>query len=91
MTNETFGFEKALNIIKSGGKVTRDPEKKWFIFLVYGSSFNVSRAPLDSILEVGTAVHYHAHIDIMYDRLDNKIAVWNPTVHELLKEDWMVV
>ena len=89
MTNNTFGFNKALEIIKAGGKVSRDRSLNWFIFLVQGSTFQVNRAPLNTILPAGTEVNYRAHIDIMYD--GNKVAVWYPNVTELLAEDWFEV
>jgi hypothetical protein len=62
---------------------------KQFIFLVQGSQFKVSRDPLLSLLPEGELVDYEAHIDIRTP--NGKISVWNPSIRDLIAEDWFEV
>jgi hypothetical protein len=57
-----------------------------FIFLVNSSVFTVNREPLSSILEPGSSVAYHAHIDILTG--GNNVSVWTPSVADLFASDW---
>ena len=76
--------------LKRGKKVRRqywDPD--YFIYLVSGSSFEVSRAPLNTIFPAGTKVNYESHID--YCVSGNSCGVWTPTMHDIMAEDWVVM
>jgi hypothetical protein len=85
-------FGDVIKGLKRGGRFTRrewDGSKGLFIFLVQGSSFQVNREPLLSILGEGTAVGYCGHIDIMV--MEGVVAVWTPSQLEMLAEDWIEV
>lgn len=86
-----MGFEDTISLIKQGYCLRR---RGWngegmFIFLVKGSTFNVNREPLLSILGEGTEVNYHAHIDMR--TADGTIVPWLASQTDLLAYDWEVV
>lgn len=88
MAGTNFGV--ALEILKSGRTVTRaawDGQADG-IFLVQGSKFAVSRAPLAEFFPVGTEVEYRPHIDM---RRGNEVGVWSANSEDILANDWMVV
>lgn len=87
--NLLFTFGEALHHLYEGEKVTRQGwnGKGMFIFLVYGSEFEVNREPLLSILGHGTKVKYNPHIDIK--QADGSISTWSPSNGDSLAEDWM--
>ena len=60
-----------------------------FVFLVNGSNFTVNREPLKSILGEGTEVTYAPHIDL--HRPDGVISVWQPSMGDVMADDWYVV
>jgi hypothetical protein len=61
-----------------------------FLYLVPGSTFQVSRDPLQAILGEGSKVNYCQHIDIAWVLPDGKLkaSVWEPAQYEMLAEDW---
>ena len=59
-----------------------------FIYLVPGSEFTVSRAPLNVIYPEGTQIKYQPHIDIAYGNGD--CGVWPMPQADVLAEDWQV-
>lgn len=81
-------FEDALTYIKTGSKMSRAGwnGKGMFIFLVPGSTFQVSRAPLLGIYPEGTTINYHAHVDMK--TADGTIVPWLCSQTDLLAEDW---
>jgi hypothetical protein len=81
-------YGDALHILRNGGKVTRKGWKgeEMFLFLVPGSTFEVSRPPLLGIHPAGTQVAYRPHIDIQL--ADGTIAPWAATQSDLLAWDW---
>lgn len=83
-----MNFSEALYKIKNGNLVSRAGwnGKNMFVFLVAGSTFKVSRAPLLGIFEEGTEINYHAHIDMR--TADGKIVPWLASQSDLLAEDW---
>jgi hypothetical protein len=86
-----MNFSDALANIKTGAKLTRSG---WngadqFVFLVPGSTFAVSRAPLLGIYPEGTVINYAPHIDIK--KVDGSISVWAPSMGDLMCEDWYFV
>ena len=85
----TFGL--ALEALKKGLKVARSGwnGKGLFIFLVPGSQFKVSRAPLNTIYPEGTPIDYRPHIDIK--NVDGTISTWSPSIGDTLSEDWQIV
>ncbi len=88
MSEDTFDFSQALKFLKEGLRVTR---KGWngqgmFIFLVSGSTFNVSRKPLLGIYSEGTEIVYHAHVDMK--TADGTIVPWLCSQTDMLAEDW---
>lgn len=88
---EQFNFSKALEKIKDGKLVSRQGwnGKGMFIFLVPGSTFNVSRAPLLGIFAEGTEIRYHGHIDMK--TADGMIVPWLASQTDILANDWGVV
>ncbi len=85
-----FDYSLALELLKRGGRVARSG---WvytkFIYMVPGSEFTVSRAPLLGIFKEGTLIKYRSHIDVCY--LDGTCGVWNSTQEDELAEDWVEV
>jgi len=88
--DNTYDFSEALDFLKDGLKVRREGwnGNNMFLFLVQGSTFTVDREPLVSILGKGTAVNYHAHIDIR--TTTGEIVPWTASQADLLSEDWLV-
>lgn len=84
-------FSEALEHVKAGRRVARDGwnGKDMFIFLVPGSTFNVSRPPLLGIYPEGTEIKYHAHIDMK--TAQGYVVPWLASQADLLAEDWEVV
>lgn len=87
---ERFGFGMALEIMETGRMVTRDGWRGAVdgVFLVPGSKFTVSRAPLLGILPEGAPVEYHPHLDM---KCGNEVRVWTPDHGDLLAKDWRIV
>lgn len=87
---ETFGFEKALTLIKEGKKVGRvDWKNARYVFLVAGSQFEVNRAPLNEFFPAGTQITYRAHIDMC--GADDTIGTWAPSMVDILTDDWTII
>lgn len=63
--------------------------KDMFIYLVAGSEFPVSRAPLNEFYEEGTVVTYRPHLDMKY--ADGTCGVWLASQSDMLEEDWFFV
>lgn len=86
-----MNFEEALGYIKNGKKMARDgwSGKGMFVFLVPGSTFQVSRPPLLGIYPEGTTINYHAHIDIK--SVNGDIVPWNCSQQDMLATDWCIV
>lgn len=89
--SQPMDFSEALDAIKYGCRLAREGwnGKGMFVFLVPGSRFTVHLEPLRSILGAGTGVDYASHIDIR--RADGVISVWQPSMGDLMAEDWFVV
>ena len=87
----TMNFGSALQALKNGQKVARAGwnGKGMFLFLVPGSTFKVSRAPLLGIYPEGTEINYCPHIDMK--TADEKIVPWLASQTDVLAEDWCVV
>ena len=87
----SMNFSCALDYIKQGSRLARAGwnGKGMFVFLVPGSAFCVNREPLLSILGEGTKVKYAPHIDIR--RPDGVISVWQPSMGDVMAEDWYEV
>ncbi len=85
---ELFNFEKALGILKKGGRVARNGwnGEGMFIFLVPGSTFKVNRPPLNVIYEEGTQINYQPHIDMK--TANNTIVPWLASQSDMLADDW---
>lgn len=89
MPNLNFG--EALALLKQGSKVARAGwnGKGMFVFLVPGSTFQVSRPPLLGIYPEGTEIRYHAHIDMK--TADGMVVPWLASQTDVLAEDWSEV
>lgn len=87
----TLPFALALEAVKTGARASRKGwnGKDMFIFLVPGSTFKVSRAPLMGIFPEGTEVKYRGHIDLR--TADGSISVWSPSNSDVLAEDWVLL
>ena len=87
----SMNFSEALRHIKEGRRVCREGwnGKGMFIFLVPGSTFQVSRHPLLGIYPEGTTIEYHAHVDMK--TADGKIVPWLCSQTDMLAEDWQVL
>ena len=86
-----MSFSGALEALKEGKRVAREGwnGKNMFIFLVQGSTFQVSRAPLNQFYPEGTEIKYHAHIDLR--SANGEIVPWNPSQADMLSSDWIVL
>lgn len=86
-----MNFGQALEALKAGEKVSRSGwnGKGMFLFLVPGSTFQVSRPPLLGIYPEGTTINYRPHID-MKDA-EGKVVPWLASQTDLLADDWGVV
>ena len=84
-------FGHALGWLKAGKRVRRAGwnGKGMFLFLVPGSTFQVSRPPLLGIYAEGTEIKYHAHIDMKTAQGD--VVPWVASQTDLLAEDWETV
>ena len=84
-------FGLAVEAMKKGKKVARVGwnGKGMFVFLVQGSTFKVSRAPLNQFYEEGTEVNYCPHIDMK--TADNKIVPWLASQTDVLADDWYII
>ena len=82
-----FGFERALELLKQGERVYR---AEWrnakCVFLVDGSSFEVSRPPLDKFFALGTPIIYRPHIDML--GIDGTVGTWSPSMVDIMATDW---
>jgi len=85
---EEHDFAWALRHVKAGGRVQRRGwnGKGMFIFLVPGSTFQVNREPLLSILGEGTEVNYHGHVDMK--TANGQIVPWLCSQTDMLADDW---
>lgn len=87
---DNFSFSDALNRLKKGIRVGR---REWknarFVFLVQGSEFEVSRAPLNEFFAEGTKVTYRPHIDMC--GADGSIGTWSPSMVDIMANDWYEV
>ncbi len=95
-----MNFSEALELLKKGNKLTRSgfyqtfdlycasDSECVFIYLVKGSEFQVNRAPLNAMFEMGKLINYRPHIDIKL--MDGSFGVWSPSNDDLLAEDWEV-
>lgn len=74
-----------------GGKRARRPHMAHgvFIYLVPGSDFTVSRAPLNVIYPEGTQIKYQPHIDIALG--NGMCGVWPMPQSDVLAEDWQLL
>jgi hypothetical protein len=86
-------FGKALELIKKGKKLTRTgwngrmaDGSPMYVFLVPGSTFKVSRPPLNVMFEEGTEVSYKPHIDMVH--ADGNVGVWYAVMNDIMAEDW---
>lgn len=84
-------FGKALSALKAGQLVARHGwnGKKMFLYLVGGSTFKVSRAPLLGIFPEGTEINYCPHIDMK--TADGSCVPWLASQTDILADDWIVV
>lgn len=86
-----MNFSQALELIKQGKKLTRT---SWssdccrFVYLVHGSEFEVNRAPLNAIYEMGTKIKYRPHIDL---KAHGTCGVWTISPDDVLAEDWEIL
>ncbi len=89
--DQSLTFGDALHYLKLGAKVARTGwnGKGMFVFLVNGSTFNVSRAPLLGIFPEGTEINHRPHIDIK--SVDGSISTWVPSIGDVMAEDWAVL
>ncbi len=86
-----FGFGKALDVLRGGEAVTRlgwnAPDQ--CVFLVPGSEIEIQAdRPLGHALPrlVGEYVQYRDHIDLR--TANGEIVTWQPTISDVLAEDW---
>lgn len=85
-----MNFSDALVFIKEGHKLSRAGWNgaNMFVYLVPGSTFNVSRPPLLGIYKENTLIDYRDHIDMKY--ADGTCGVWAPSMSDLLANDWVL-
>ena len=87
----TLNFGQALEALKLGSKVARSGwnGKGMFLFLVAGSTFQVSRPPLNQFYPEGTTINYCPHIDMK--TADDKIVPWLASQTDVLAEDYFIL
>jgi Protein of unknown function (DUF2829) len=85
------GIGWAVKQMGNGARVARSGwnGKGMYIFLVPGSRFQVTRAPLLGIYPEGTWVTYRPHVDMR--TADGMIVPWVCSQTDLLATDWEVV
>jgi hypothetical protein len=85
-----MNFAEAFAWVLSGKRARR---RAWnvgeSIFLVEGSTFEVSRHPLDKVYEIGTPIKYQAHVDKA--SCGGMVEVYTPTQIDLMACDWIVI
>jgi hypothetical protein len=81
----------ALRALRDGARVARRGwnGKDMFLFLVPGSEFEVSRAPLLGIYPAGTRIQYQPHVDMR--TASGSVVPWLCSQSDLLAHDWCVV
>ena len=86
-----MNFGQALEALKAGQLVQRAGwnGKGMFLYLVAGSKFTVSRAPLLGIFPEGTTIDYSPHIDMR--TADGKCVPWLASQTDILADDWQTV
>lgn len=86
-----LSFGLAIDALKQGLRVARHGwnGKGMFLFLVPGSVFKVSRAPLLGIYPEGTEINYHSHIDMR--TASGEIIPWLASQTDMLADDWHIV
>lgn len=89
--NEFMDFGNVIAGLKLGKRFARSGWNgtNMFVFLVQGSQFSVSRAPLLGIFPEGTVIDYNPHIDIR--TANGTISTWVPSIGDVLAEDWKEV
>lgn len=84
-------FETAFSAIKLGRRVRRNVwtgAHKRSLYMVEGSTFVVSRPPLDQVYAPGSTIKYLPHIDVQY--VDGSCGVWTPTQEDMFANDWQI-
>lgn len=83
-----MNFGEAIQALKGGLRVCRQGwnGKGMFLFLVPGSRFKVSRAPLLGIYPEGTEIDYHPHIDMK--TAQGYVVPWLASQADMLADDW---
>lgn len=92
MSNQQMPFYQVLQqVLENKAKAARHGwnGKNMFIFLVNGSTFQVNREPLLTILGEGTTVKYQPHIDMQL--ADGSIMTWTPSQLDMNSSDWYIV
>lgn len=86
-----FSFGHAMYMMQRGARMSRAGwnGKSMFLFLVPGSTFEVNREPLLSILGEGTMVNYHGHVDMR--TADGTIVPWLCSQTDMQSNDWGIV
>lgn len=86
-----LNFGEVIAGLKDGRRYAREGwnGKDMFIFLVPGSTFNVNREPLLSILGEGKEVQYHAHIDMK--TAQGYVVPWLASQPDMLAADWQEI
>lgn len=86
-----MNFGDALEALKGGNKVAREGwnRKGMFLFLVWGSRFQVNRPPLLGIYPEGTVIDYQSHVDMK--TADGSVVPWLCSQTDMLAEDWFLV
>jgi hypothetical protein len=86
-----MNFSEALAAVKVGCRIAREGwnGKGMFVYSVPGSTFEVNREPLKSILGEGAKVQYNSHLDMK--TADGSVSVWVPSQNDLFADDWMLV
>lgn len=93
---KNLDFGTVIELLKRGKKLTRSgwngrrrDGSPMYVFMVNGSRFKVSRAPLNTMFEEGTEISYKPHLDMCH--ADDSIGVWVPVLNDVLAEDWQIV
>ncbi len=84
-------FGKALNALKSGERVSRTGwnGKRMFAYLVPSALYPVQTGAAKAHFGEGSMVPYRAYLALK--TVDEDVAVWVPSVSDLLAYDWQIV
>lgn len=86
-----MNFGKALDALKAGGRITRAGwnGKGMFAYLVPAASYPVQTGAAKEHFGEGSLVPYRPYLALK--TVDEDVTVWQPSVSDILADDWQVL